>query len=84
MTVRGLVQGVGYRAGCRRRAVDLGLSGWVCNRRDGSVQLEAEGPVEQLGQLRLWCENGPPGAHVISVATGQMALVGTDWFEILA
>ncbi len=84
MTVRGLVQGVGYRADCRRRAIELGLSGWVRNRPDGSVELEAEGPAEQLGELRLWCEKGPPGAHVSSVSAGQMALVGSDWFEILA
>lgn len=84
MTVRGRVQGVGYRAGCRRRAVDLALSGWVRNRSDGSVELEAEGPPDRLGELRLWCEKGPPGAQVSSVSTSQMAAAGTDWFEIRA
>ncbi|WP_254216942.1 acylphosphatase [Synechococcus sp. CCY 9618] len=82
MTVQGLVQGVGYRAGCRRRAVDLGLSGWVRNRADGSVELEAEGPADRLGELRLWCEKGPTGARVSGVSTAQVAVAGTDWFEI--
>jgi acylphosphatase len=84
MTVRGKVQGVGYRAGCRQRALDLGLRGWGRNRPDGSVELEAEGPPHRLGELRLWCEKGPPGAHVSGVSTGQMAVAGTDWFEIRA
>jgi acylphosphatase len=83
MIVRGLVQGVGYRACCRRQALDLGLSGWVRNRPDGSVELEAEGPPHRLGELRLWCEKGPPGAQVSSVSIAQMAVAGTDWFEIL-
>jgi acylphosphatase len=84
MIVQGLVQGVGYRAGCRRQAINLGLSGWVRNRSDGSVELEAEGPPDRLAELRLWCEKGPGGAHVSSVSAGQVAVAGTDWFEIRA
>ncbi len=84
MIVVGQVQGVGYRAGCFRQANDLGLSGWVRNRPDGSVELEAEGPPDRLEELRLWCEKGPRGAHVTSVSGGQMAVAGTDWFEIRA
>lgn len=50
--VRGRVQGVGYRAGCHRRANELGLSGWVRNLPDGSVEVEAEGaPSTSLN----WC-----------------------------
>lgn len=82
MTARGLVQGVGYRAGCRQRAIDLGLSGWVRNRPDGSVQLEAEGPPERLAELRLWCEHGPQGAQVSGVSCVHVAVAGIDWFEI--
>jgi acylphosphatase len=84
MTVRGRVQGVGYRAGCHRRAVDLGLGGWVRNRPDGSVELEAEGPTSRLGELRLWCEQGPPAALVSSVSTTVMGVEGSEWFEIRA
>ncbi|KEF41792.1 MAG: acylphosphatase [Cyanobium sp. CACIAM 14] len=80
--MRGVVQGVGYRAGCHGQAVSLGLGGWVRNRPDGSVELEAEGPPQQLGELRLWCEKGPAGARVSSVTTGQIAITGSDWFEI--
>ncbi len=84
MTVRGRVQGVGYRASCRLRAIDLGLGGWVRNRPDGSVELEAEGPPDRLTELRLWCEQGPPSARVSSVSTGLLAVEGCDWFEIRA
>lgn len=83
LSVRGLVQGVGYRMGCRQKAIDLGLSGWVRNRPDGSVEVEAEGLPDRLVELRLWCEKGPPGAQVSGVTSGQMAVAGTDWFEIL-
>lgn len=80
--MRGQVQGVGYRAACSMRAQDLGLSGWVRNCSDGSVEVEAEGCPHDLTELRLWCEKGPPGAAVNSVASSQVAATGTDWFEV--
>ena len=82
MIVRGVVQGVGYRASCRRRAEELRLSGWVRNRADGSVEVEAEGAPLQLGELQLWCERGPQGALVSSVSNTRIAPTGSDWFEI--
>jgi acylphosphatase len=80
--VRGQVQGVGYRASCLRRASELGLGGWVRNRADGSVEVEAEGPAFQLNELRLWCEKGPDRARVSGVAVSQVAPTGSDWFEV--
>ena len=82
MIVRGQVHGVGYRAACKLRAQDLGLSGWVRNCSDGSVEIEAEGCPQELTELRLWCEKGPSEAVVNSVASSQMAAAGTDWFEV--
>jgi len=81
--VRGQVQGVGYRLSCCRRAQELGLGGWVRNRPDGSVEVEAEGPPQQLAELLLWCERGPAGAQVTSVASTRTAPTGHDWFEVL-
>jgi acylphosphatase len=75
--VRGKVQGVFYRSDARERAQQLGLRGWVRNRLDGSVELVAEGPAEQLRALEVWCKDGPPGAVVdgidqlIGEATGE-------------
>ena len=82
LSVRGLVQGVGYRACCLRRAQDLGLSGWVRNLGDGSVEVEAEGVPLMLSELQLWCEKGPQGAIVSSVASSRVPPTGSDWFEI--
>jgi acylphosphatase len=81
--VVGEVQGVGYRAATQRRATDLGLSGWVRNRADGDVELEAEGGLQALHDLRLWCEKGPPLARVRRVSSCEVPATGSDWFEIL-
>ena len=80
--MRGRVQGVGYRASCRRRAEELRLSGWVRNHSDGSVEVEAEGQPLDLGELLLWCERGPQGALVGGVSSTRIAPTGSDWFEI--
>ena len=82
LIVRGQVQGVGYRASCCGRAKDLGLSGWVRNRSDGSVEVEAEGLTQELTELRLWCEMGPSAASVNSVSVSQIGTTGSDWFEV--
>lgn len=82
MRVQGRVQGVGFRQGCCRRAQELGLSGWVRNQPDGSVEVEAEGPPQRLAELLLWCEKGPLQARVSSLGTTRIAATGSDWFEI--
>lgn len=63
--VAGRVQGVGYRAWVLRRALELGLRGWVRNCRDGSVEVEAAGPIPALERLRQLLADGPPLAHVL-------------------
>ncbi|HET9342772.1 MAG TPA: acylphosphatase [Candidatus Eremiobacteraceae bacterium] len=67
--IRGSVQGVFFRASVVEQARSLGLVGWVRNRHDGSVECVAEGDPESLLALRAYCENGPPGARVVSVET---------------
>jgi acylphosphatase len=64
MIVRGLVQGVFYRASARDQARLLLLGGWVRNLPDGSVEIVAEGPEETLMELLAWCRQGPPAARV--------------------
>lgn len=66
--VRGRVQGVGYRDACVDQARQLGITGWVRNRRDGSVEVEMQGPVEQLDAMARWLADGPPLAQVHNVA----------------
>jgi acylphosphatase len=65
--VRGRVQGVGFRWFVRERARELGIRGWVRNRGDGSVEVEAEGDLASLERLRVSLAEGPPGARVSSV-----------------
>jgi acylphosphatase len=64
MMIRGRVQGVFYRVSARQEAARLGLSGWVRNIPDGSVELVAEGPRELCEALLRYCHEGPPAARV--------------------
>ncbi len=59
-----------------------GLGGWVRNCSDGSVEIEAEGLPRQLGELRMWCEQGPQEARVSRVVTSRIPITGEDWFEV--
>ena len=68
-TVHGRVQGVGFRFLVIRRAMDLGLTGWVANEPGGSVRCVAEGPRPQLEALLETLEAGPSGAVVERVTT---------------
>ena len=62
--VKGLVQGVGFRWFVRERARRLGLSGWVRNLPDGSVEVAASGDPQQLDLLRGELLRGPRSAAV--------------------
>jgi acylphosphatase len=56
----GDVQGVGFRVFARRAALPLGLAGYVRNRPDGSVEVEAEGPAPAVAAFRATIQQGPP------------------------
>ncbi len=62
--VHGIVQGVGFRFSAINQARRLGLTGYVRNMPDGSVEVVAEGLGEQLERLRAWLKKGPPSAVV--------------------
>ncbi len=66
-TVTGRVQGVGFRYFVARAARDLGLSGYVRNLPDGTVEVAAAGGRAAVDTLALLLEEGPPGAVVESV-----------------
>jgi acylphosphatase len=71
--VRGRVQGVGFRYTTQSEARRLGLAGWVRNLVDGCVEVEAEGPAEDLATFLSFLRAGPPGAHVVAVSE--------DWLD---
>jgi len=75
--VRGDVQGVGFRYFVQRSAAQLGLTGWVRNNDDGTVEVVAEGPREKLEELRRAVERGPRMAHVPRVDAEWSAATGT-------
>ncbi|MGW8316462.1 MAG: acylphosphatase [Bacteroidales bacterium] len=54
----GRVQGVGFRYAARSKARELGLSGWVENRMDGSVLAEVQGSAEACHAFLRWCREG--------------------------
>jgi len=64
LRIRGRVQGVGYRAWLMEEATAAGLSGWVRNRADGSVEALLAGEEDAVGAVLLAARRGPPGARV--------------------
>lgn len=62
--VRGRVQGVGFREACVRRARTQGITGWVRNRTDGSVEVLLQGSPEQLADMCKWLREGISAALV--------------------
>ncbi|WP_368483033.1 acylphosphatase [Microbacterium sp. RURRCA19A] len=64
ITVRGHVQGVGFRWALRAEAERVGASGWVRNRRDGAVEAHIAGTAAAVEALVTWAQHGPPLARV--------------------
>ena len=67
VTIRGRVQGVGFRYWARRTATARGLTGWVRNRRDGSVEAVFAGDEQAVVEMITLCRRGPDAARVASV-----------------
>ena len=65
--VSGRVQGVWFRDSTRRRALDLGITGYAVNLDNGNVEVLACGSSEKLQQLQNWLQDGPPLAAVVQV-----------------
>ncbi len=68
LIVAGRVQGVCFRAETQQAAARLGLTGWVRNRRDGSVEAIVEGVKSDVVALIDWCRSGPPMSRVTEVS----------------
>ncbi len=66
--IHGRVQGVGYRDYLRDEADRLGVTGWVRNCADGSVEAVVQGSAEAVERILSWARRGPPAARVTQVS----------------
>jgi len=80
--VEGKVQGVFFRAYTRDEAERLGLSGWVRNRPDGSVEALISGDARNVDRMLEWLETGSPMSQVsrVIIKSGQQPSEVKDFF----
>lgn len=81
--ISGRVQGVWFRGWTCEQARALALTGWVRNRRDGTVEAVFSGPSDVVRQMIAQCHEGPPAARVDGVACAPTADPGTTGFDAL-
>jgi acylphosphatase len=83
VVVRGDVQGVGYRYTLRMVARDAGVSGWVRNRRDGSVEAVLQGSPDAIEAVLDACRAGPPASRVARLDIIGESVGAFDGFDVL-
>ena len=80
--VEGHVQGVFFRQSCQRKALAVGIGGWIRNNHDGSVEAALEGDPDAVEQIVSWMRIGPAGAVVTGVKIIEEDLLGEHAFRI--
>lgn len=81
--IEGRVQGVGFRYWMEAVATELGLTGWVRNRRDGAVEALLAGASGDVAEMLERCRDGPRAAAVTSVEVAEdVSDAVPDAFEI--
>jgi acylphosphatase len=83
VVAHGRVQGVWFRESARRQAERHGLSGWVRNRPDGTVEAELEGPAEDVELVARWFAHGPPDARVDGLDVIELPPAGGQGFSVV-
>lgn len=73
LRITGRVQGVGYRDAMCQHASALGITGWVRNRRDGSVEALVCGDTDGLAAITTWARRGPASAQVVNLVVTEPA-----------
>lgn len=81
LNIRGVVQGVGFRASMVAEAERLGVVGWVCNRADGSVEAVVQGPIDAVAAIVDWARQGPPRSQVVAVEVTEIGVQPFPTFE---
>lgn len=82
VVVHGLVQGVFFRDTVRRRALAVGVAGWVRNNREGTVEAVFEGDEHAVEALVAFCHEGPRGAQVERVDVSDEPPAGLEGFSV--
>lgn len=80
--VSGRVQGVWYRESCMREATAAGVSGWIRNNYDGTVEAALEGHPATVDRVLAWMRTGPPRAVVTAVEVTPEAPHGEHGFAV--
>jgi acylphosphatase len=83
VVVHGSVHGVFFRVSCRAEADRVGVSGWVRNVSDGTVEAVFEGRREAVDEVTAWCRRGPSGASVERVDVFDEVPEGLGRFAIM-
>jgi acylphosphatase len=82
VTIHGDVQGVFFRETTRRKATEAGVSGWISNRSNGTVEAVFEGPAEAVDELVDFSREGPTAATVERVDVREESPEGMSGFEV--
>jgi acylphosphatase len=81
ITIKGKVHGVSFRISAKQEASLLGVNGFVCNRPDGSVYIEAEGTEAALSSFIKWCRRGSSLAVVKEIIVEEQEVRNFSGFE---
>jgi acylphosphatase len=82
VVIHGHVQGVFFRDSARRKAEGRGVSGWIRNCADGTVEAVFEGEDDAVERLVDWCRKGPRGAEVAHVEVLEEQPEGLSGFDV--
>ncbi len=83
ITIKGRVQGVGFRYSALQKAREMDINGFIRNTSGGDVYMEIEGDHDQVDQFLSWCYQGPPMAHIQKVDYQESDFEGFRDFRIL-
>lgn len=82
INISGRVQGVGFRYYTRKKASECNVNGFVQNKGDGSVYIEANGETIDIDAFIDWCKQGPIWAKVIDSRISELPNREWNGFEI--
>lgn len=82
VTLSGRVQNVGFRFATVEKAQEIGIKGFVKNKPDDTVYIEAEGEANDLNRFLEWCKEGPPAAKVENIETQEIPIQEFTGFNV--